>query len=41
MAALFEFDDSRKFDVIPMGRIAIDFNPLSDEYYQSSDSNCN
>ncbi|MGI6732680.1 MAG: 5-dehydro-2-deoxygluconokinase [Anaerovoracaceae bacterium] len=37
MAALFEFDDSRKFDVIPMGRIAIDFNPLSDEYYQSSD----
>lgn len=37
MEPLFKFDDTRKFDVIPMGRIAIDFNPLTDDYYKSSD----
>lgn len=37
MKRLFEFDSARKLDVIPMGRIAIDLNPLTDEYYKSSD----
>lgn len=37
MQNLFEFNGNRELDVVPLGRIAIDFNPLTDEYYKSSD----
>ncbi|HZK70680.1 MAG TPA: PfkB family carbohydrate kinase, partial [Clostridia bacterium] len=30
------FDQTRPIDVIPMGRIALDFNPLAQDYYKPS-----